>query len=194
MNRITTIHMPQFLPKENRVMAFEGIKRSSLPVVKFGRGNVDPNAAITENGQLRFNKALDEAIGSPTKVLIAFDKDSRTIRVLATAKPPKGWAEEDLMEVKRSKPDDNGKVANTGGYISAAAIWRLEHIAYDFRKSGQQNFKPEVSTMKDGTLTFTIVVPKGSLPAQPKRERSANKKAAAPAQAAAAGAGDLDLG
>ena len=176
-------------------MAFEGIKRSSLPVVAFGRGATEPSVAITENGQLRFNKSLDEAIGVPAKILLAFDKDSRTLRVMATNKPPKGWADEDLMEVKRSKPDPKtGKVVNQGGYISAASVWRLDHIAYDFKKSGQQSFKPEVSTTKDGTLTFSFVVPKGALQAKPKRERTPKAKETPAAAAASAGGGDLDLG
>ena len=173
-------------------MAFVGIKKTSLPVVSFGRQSTGPQASISENGQLRLNKLLYEAIGSPTKVLLAFDEASRALQIVNTKdKLPKGWTAEDLLPVSVGK-----KSKANGASVSLAAVLRLEHIGYDFKKSGNQPFAGDKLVVNAEKSMFTITVPKGALEARPKQQRTKKAdKAAAGTQAQSAGAADaLDLG
>ena len=161
-----------------------GIKKSSLPVLRFGRGATDPIVSISENGQVRFNKLAQEFAGDLKKVVIAdFDAKTRAMKLLAVAAPPKGWTEEDCFTLNVGKKGG-------GSYISCAAVFRMEEVGYDFKASGNQTFKPTIDATKH-VITFTV--PKGALQAKPKavRTKKAKAPAAEPTKAAAASADEI---
>jgi hypothetical protein len=185
MHSLKSLWMPQYLERGDRIMA--GIKRSTLPVLRFGRGTTEPSVAISENGQVRFNNAASAFAGDLTKIVIAdFDAKTRAMKLLAVAAPPKGWSEDDCFELRQSQSKD-GKVKG-GKYISAASVWRLDEVGYDFKASGNQTFVPTIDATKH---VLSFVVPKGALQAKPKQTRVKKEKApVAKAAAASAGASD----
>jgi hypothetical protein len=172
---VRSLHFPQFLGREDRIMA--GIKKSSLPVFRLGRTATEPVVTVTEGGQLRFNVLAMKAFGEPRKLFIDFDEKSRELKMQSTSTPPKGWADEDLFDLKDSK--------GGGGYTSCSAIFSSPEVGikYDCKASGNQHFKPTLDATK---RKVSFVIPKGALAPLPKQVRA--KKAPA-AKAAAAGAG-----
>ena len=192
MNRVTTLHMPQFLPSEERKMA--GIRRSTLPVVSFGRQSTTPSCTITENAQLRMNRLAFEALGKPAKVLLDCAEDRMFKIVNWDGKPvPKGWVEADLYDVQRGK-EKAGRAPDHGAYLtSMTGVWKS--IGYDVVASGTQIFTPVASDGKAGKQLAFGPLPKGALPKRavaPRKPRKA-KVAAAGATNSAASA-DVDLG
>lgn len=173
MQRVESLHFPQFLEKGERIMA--GIKRSSLPVIKFGRGAVDPTVTVTDGGQLRFNTLTQKVFGEHKKIFLDFDAKTRELKLMSTTKPPKDWDEGDLFDLKESK--------GGGGYISCSTLWndKAVGIAYDYKASGNQHFKPTLDTEK---RKVSFIIPKGALTPAPKQVRTKKVKAAS------AGAGD----
>lgn len=181
--RIESLWMPQFLERGDRKMA--GLKRSTLPVMRFGRTSTEPSVTISENGQLRMNKLAMDAIGKTktssrkgkdrsgaeitTKILhvyVDFNEEKRALTVASSAVAPKGWADEDLFVLAESK--------GGGGYISMAPVFR--QVGYDFQKSGNQSVTPQLNAEKQ---LIRVTVPKGALEAKPKVERAKKVKAAA---------------
>lgn len=190
--KVDSFWWPQFLEKEDRIMA--GLKRSSLPVVKFGRSASEPSATVSENGQLRLNRLAIDALGKTkvtnrkgkdragaditTKVhtlYVDYNEEKRTLSVCGAI--PKGWSDEDAFQLVESK--------GGGGYISMAGAFR--QMGYDFAKSGNQTIPVVVNAEKQ---LVRIVVPQGALTPVPKKERKVKASAAA---AKGAEPGDIDI-
>jgi hypothetical protein len=190
MGLVKTLWMPQFQNEENKVMA--GIRKSTLPVLRVGREVTEPSVGITEGGQIRFNKLAAVAFGdSKAAMLYDFDESTRVLKIVGyQGKLPKGWTEEDLFKF----PEGD---SNKGVYISCAAA--LRQIGYDYKASGNQVMKDLKMDKDKRVITFTV--PKGALTPLPKQTRAkrsdtkvnSGATAAAPAKAAEAEAGDLDL-
>lgn len=150
-------------------MAFQTIKKSSLPVSTRGQASTEPKVAIRENGQIAFNKLAAEAMDTPKILIIQFDPEKRLLvfRPYFSGKSPvpKGVSKEDYEKDLFTISYGN-KTAIESPYFAGAQL--LKDLEYDYITSGNQNFIPQV-VVKDKALVITL--PKGSLEAKPKTPR-----------------------
>lgn len=186
MHRTKSNHWPQFQDKELVKYMPNPIKRSSLPVARFGASSTVPSVSISENGQLRLNVIASKTFaGLPLMLVGDFDEKTRVITFKAVAEPPKGWELGDCF------PLNAGKKQGSGSYLSCAPLWR--QIGYDFKTSGNQNVNDLTFNEEKKTLSFKV--PKGALEARVKavRTKKAKPVAAAAASMAPAGGDSLDI-
>lgn len=149
------------------------IRRNELPASTRGRGaNTSPSVGITASGQLRFNKALVDALGPDRNLIdVGIDEDSRTLVLTVVRAVPKGRKAEELFELKTDK---------SGAYAAMTGVWKHESVDYDFKASGNQSFAATVDA-KAGTVRINLphaLKPRPTTPRKPKVEKAEKTQAA----------------
>lgn len=143
------------------------IRRNELPASTRGRGaNTSPSVGITASGQLRFNKALVDALGPDRNLIdVGIDEKNRNFILTVFRAVPKGVKAEALFELKTDK---------SGAYAAMTGVWKHEGVDYDFKGSGNQTF-PATVDAKAGTVSIHLphnVTPRPTTPRKPKAEKT----------------------
>lgn len=144
--------------KEVNFMALVLIKKSSLPVSPRGKtGSI--SVAVRENGQIGFSTSAGKVFDNFTHCAIGWDVDGRlmTFYPVNDKKLPKGIDADNLMVVGQSKDGQR--------YISAAGVFKLDWISYDYKSAGTHSF---VATILEGNkgVSFSLPVKMDRKPTQ----------------------------
>lgn len=164
--------------KDNKIMSLLIIGRNMLPVSP--RGKVGTlSVSVRENGQIGFSNSAGKVFENFTATVIGWDQESRTMAFTPVNldKLPKGVTKEACFPVGLSE-----KIGTR--YISAASLFKLDAIGYDFKSAGTHSFEAKI---EKGTLSFTLPT---EMAPKPKVAKKAKATAAAPA---AAPAGEVAL-
>jgi hypothetical protein len=150
-------------------MALQVIGRNTLPESTRGRAGTT-TVAVRENGQIGFSTKAAESFNNFTHTIIEWDGESRkmTFTPVNTEKMPKGRKAEEAFKVGQSKNGDR--------YISAAELFKLDAIGYDYKTFGTHSFNANV---ENGKLSFTLPEEVDVKEKKPRKPRAAKAAAGA---------------
>lgn len=138
------------------------IGRNTLPISP--RGKVGTlSVSVRENGQIGFSNSAGKTFENFTATVIGWDAESRTMAFTPVnlEKLPKGVTKEACFPVGLSE-----KIGTR--YISAASLFKLDAISYDFKSAGTHSFEAKVDK---GTLSFHLPTEMAMKPKQPKKPK-----------------------
>jgi hypothetical protein len=139
--------------KKEKKMSLQIIGRDTLPVST--RGKVGTcSVSVRENGQIGFSNSAGKVFENFTATLIGWDPNSRTMAFTPVNldKLPKGVKKEQTFPVGLSE-----KIGTR--YISAATLFKLDAINYDFKASGTHSFPATITDMANGGKSLTYNLP-----------------------------------
>ena len=134
-------------------MSLQIIGRDTLPVS--ARGKVGTcSVSVRENGQIGFSNSAGKVFENFTNTLIGWDPASRVMAFTPVSldKLPKGVKKEQTFPVGLSE-----KIGTR--YISAASLFKLDAINYDFKASGTHSFPATITDMANGGKSLTYSLP-----------------------------------
>ena len=127
--------------KRIRDMAFQAIKKTSLPETRVGRNVTEPRIGISENGQMVFNSVISKDFKERgiTKVMLYFDAETSRVAVKALKADEnlKGFDAADYFAVKAGEKDHQFKLSAIGFLRNTAS--------YDANAWGGQAYDVTVS-------------------------------------------------
>jgi hypothetical protein len=170
IGRFDTLNFKQGLRSIEEIMALMVISKGALPVTTRGKTGT-LSVSVRSNGQIGFSTSGGKVFDGVMNCVIAWDKDTREMTFIPVAdpsKPPKGFKAVDIFPVGKSKNDQR--------YISAAGVFQLADVGYDFRAAGTHSFSAAID---GGKLKYLLPESMEPKPATPRKSK----------KAAAAGAG-----